>query len=37
MAHELNAIAATHLVPLPEPEQSNDFLSGKATLNKPLS
>ncbi len=27
-------ITATRLVPLPQPEQSNDFLFGKAVLDK---
>ena len=36
MAQDLNAIATTHLVPLPEPEQGNNFLRGKATLDKAL-
>jgi hypothetical protein len=33
-AHDLNAITATRLVPLPQPEQGNDFLSAKAALGK---
>jgi hypothetical protein len=32
---ERYAIAANALVPVPEPEQSKDFLSGKAALGKP--
>jgi hypothetical protein len=29
MAHDRHAITATSLVPQPQPEQGNDFLSGK--------
>jgi len=36
VAHDLHAITTTHLIPLPEPEQGNNFLSGKATLDKAL-
>src|SRR5437588_6653967 len=34
MAHNRHAITAPSLVPLPQPEQGNDFLSGKARGNK---
>src|SRR5437588_9138627 len=34
MAHDRHAITAPSLVPLPQPEQGNDFLSGKARRNK---
>src|SRR5207253_9817006 len=34
MAHDRHAITAPSLVPLPQPEQGNDFLSDKARRNK---
>jgi hypothetical protein len=34
VAHDLSAITATRLVPLPQPEQGYDFLSAEATLGK---
>lgn len=35
-AHDLHAIATAALVPVPEPEQGHDFLSGTATLGQPV-
>ncbi len=34
MAHARHAITAPSLVPLPQPEQGNDFPCGKARCNK---
>ncbi len=34
MAHDRHAVTAPNLVPLPQPEQRNDFLSGKAMRSK---
>ena len=37
VSHKLHTIAATALVPAPEPEQGRAFLSGKAGLGKLVS
>lgn len=34
MTHDFHTIAATALVPVPEPEQCSAFLSGKAALGQ---